>query len=76
VVKLVSDGKRIILFVLDPPLRWVRVSNDIDCLHGLSRASCRHFLLYTTENTLPIDNVSMSIGHLDRVLGPSRKNHW
>jgi len=25
-------------------------------------------LLYTTENVLPNDNVSMSVGHLDHVL--------
>jgi len=28
----------------------------------------RNFLLYTTENVLPNDNVSMSVGHLDHVL--------
>jgi len=30
--------------------------------------SRRNFLLYTTENVLPNDNVSMSVGHLDHVL--------
>jgi len=28
----------------------------------------RNFLLYTTENMLPNDNVSVSVGHLDHVL--------
>jgi len=28
----------------------------------------RNFLLYTTENVLPNDNVPMSVGHLDHVL--------
>jgi len=28
----------------------------------------RNFLLYTTENALLNDNVSMSVGHLDHVL--------
>ena len=35
--------------------QWVRKNN-------------KNFLLYTTENMLPNDNVSMSVGHLDQVL--------
>jgi len=35
--------------------QWVRKNN-------------KNFLLYTTENMLPNDNVSMSVGHLDHVL--------
>ena len=33
----------------------------------LVQSKRRNFLLYTTENMLPNDNVSMSVGHLDHV---------
>ena len=41
---------------------------EIHSVGTINNVESGNFLLYTTENVSPNDNVSMSVGHLDHVL--------